>query len=315
MKKTKVLVTGGAGFIGSHLVDRLIEEGHEVLVIDSLYTGRVDQVNPQAEFIHQDINLIRPHKLKQLLKKVDTVYHLAARARVQPSFEMIQEYHESNVTATLRLLEASYRAEVRRFVFSSSSSVYGQPYIQGTNVPSEEFDQLRPMSPYAVQKVIAEQYCEFYYDVYRLETVCLRYFNVYGERMIDSGVFRQALPYFLRLRQEGKPLTITGDGNQRRDFTFVGDVVDANLRAAVNLPARGGIYNIGSGHPVTLNEIADWIGGPREYIEQRQEPRYTLADNRRAEKDLGWKPTVRLEDWIKEKIHSYETESAGLGTN
>ena len=223
----KVLVTGGAGFIGSNLVDSLIKRGIKVVVVDNLSTGKLENVNQKAEFLNRDLCFIDQAEFVELLSEVDVIFHLAALARVQPSIEDPITYNQTNVTVTLKILQAAFLAGVHRVVYSASSSCYGNTL----KVPQKETDPTNPLSPYGLQKYIGEQYCRLYSDVYQLDTVSLRYFNVYGERMSFEGAYCLVTGIFARQMLQGKPLTITNNGNQKRDFTSVGDVVDANILA------------------------------------------------------------------------------------
>lgn len=292
----KYVVTGGAGFIGSNLVDALIEEGHEVTVIDNLSTGKQENINSKAELFTFDIS----HKdhigiMTQAMKGADTVFHLAALARVQPSIENPHQFNQVNVNGTLHILTAAKEAGVRRIVYSASSAAYGDATI----FPTPENHPTDPLSPYGLQKLIGEQYCRVFYHCYGLETVSLRYFNVFGERQSLDGAYKLVMGIFADQRLKGKPLTITGNGEQRRDFTYVGDVVKANILASRSkLVGKGESINIGSGDNRSVNQIADLIGGPKHYIEKRLEPEQTLADNTKAQELLNWQATTTVEDWI-----------------
>ena len=292
----KCLVTGGAGFIGNNLVNRLINDGHEVIIIDNLSTGKKENINSEAKFYHVDISLLRRKTDFSMFEGVDVVFHLAALARVQPSIENPISFHETNVNGTLNLLNACIIHGVKRFVYSSSSSVYGDV----EQLPTSENHKLNPMSPYALQKLIGEQYCKLYSELYNLETVSLRYFNVYGDGMSLEGAYKLVIPIFTEQKLNGEPMTIRGDGEQRRDFTYVGDVVDANIKC-MNYPLElnGDIFNIGNGNNRSVNDIANMIGGERVHIDPVIEPRETLADNKNAELRLNWKPTIEIEDWMK----------------
>ena len=290
----KCIVTGGAGFIGSNLVDRLIKSGHEVIVIDDLSTGFEENINSKAEFYNRDISNFYPVDFG-IFEGVDTVFHLAAMARVQLSIENPLLYHDKNVNGLVNILEASRLAGVKRFVFSSSSSIYGDT----KQLPTLENSDLNPISPYALHKLIGEQYCQLYSRLYNMETVCLRYFNVYGERQLLEGAYCLVMGIFATQKLDGKPMTINGDGEQERDFTYVGDVVQANIKAATsNLVGKGEVINIGSGKCNSVNQLADMIGGERIYKDPVIEPRVTWADNTLAKKIIDWDPEVELEDWL-----------------
>tara|TARA_B100000287_G_scaffold419924_1_gene458715 strand:+ start:1105 stop:2007 length:903 start_codon:yes stop_codon:yes gene_type:complete len=290
----KCLVTGGAGFIGSNLVDKLINEGHDVVVIDDMSTGKDKNINPKVEFFRRDISEMNNFSMFQ---GVDIVFHLAALARVQPSIENPIEYHNVNVNGTLNVLKACVDYDVKRFIFSSSSSVYGD--VEEINLPTDELDNTNPMSPYAIHKLIGEQYCKLFSELYNLETVCLRYFNVYGERQPIEGAYTLVMGVFAQQLLDGKPMTIRGDGEQKRDFTYVGDVVDANIKC-MNYPLEfnGDIFNVGNGDNLSVNQIAELMNGDTINIEPVIEPKATLADNNKIKKILGWKPVGNIKEWI-----------------
>ncbi len=291
----KVLITGGAGFIGSNLTDKLIDLGHSVVVIDNLSTGKLDNINPKAEFINKCLTDLEEDFL--IGRGIEVVFHLAALARVQPSIKDPINFNEHNVTATLKLLYASYKAKVKRVVYSASSSAYGD----ATTFPTPETHPINPLSPYGLQKLIGEQYCKVFSEVYGLDTCSLRYFNIYGERMNLDGAYCLAIGIFAKQMLEGKPLTITNDGNQRRDFTYVQDVVDANILAAtLDTPLKGEVFNIGNGNNYSINEVADMLGGTKTYGVKVLEPFQTLADNTKAREILGWEPKGDLPKWIQQ---------------
>ena len=293
----KVVVTGGAGFIGSNLVDTLIDDDIDVIVIDNLSTGKIENVNKKAHFLKHDLSSIEVDILINILHDVDVVFHLAALARVQPSIEDPFPYHNANVNATLNLLYAAHKSKVKRVIYSASSSCYGDTL----KIPQQEKDPTNPLSPYGLQKYIGEQYCRMFSYVYDLDTVSLRYFNVYGERMSLTGAYCLVTGIFARQMKQNKPLTITNDGKQRRDFTYVGDVVQANVLAArYSEKLNGEVFNIGNGKNVSINEVADMFGGKKVYGEKRLEPFETLADNRKAKNVLKWEPKGDLSKWIKQ---------------
>jgi UDP-glucose 4-epimerase len=290
----KCLVTGGAGFIGSNLVDKLIEKNYEVIIIDNLSTGKKENINPKAKFYNRDISIMDNFSMFQ---DVDVVFHTAALARVQPSIEDPVSYDKVNVGGTLKVLKACVDYNVKRFVFSSSSSVYGD--IDEKDLPTSEETPLNPISPYALHKLIGEQYCKLFSEIYNLETACLRYFNVYGNRMSLEGAYKLVIPIFTEQRLNNNPMTINGDGEQRRDFTYVDDVVDANIKCAeYPLELNGDIFNIGNGDSRSVNEIADMIGGDRKHLDPVIEPKATLANNEKAKRVLKFNPSMDIEDWM-----------------
>ena len=289
----KAIVTGGAGFIGSHLVDELIKQGVEVTILDNLSTGKKENINPKAEFIECDIFKDTYGDLIFLLNGADTVFHLAAKTTVQESIEKPSLYNNINVVGTLNLLEAAAAMKVKRFIFSSSSSVYGN-----AKVPTSEDPPLNPISPYALNKLIGEQYCKLYSEIYNIDTVCLRYFNVYGDRMNNEG-YKLVFPIFKEQILNNKPLTINNNGEQRRDFIHVNDVVRANILVAKHSNNfNGDIYNVGNGKNYSINEIADMFGGEKQYGNQVIEPFETLAETAKIDLDLNFQPKKDLRQWI-----------------
>ena len=294
----KAVVIGGAGFIGSNLVDRLIGDQYETIVVDNLSTGKASNINRDATFIQMDISEDNSvGSLQELMEGAEFVFHLAALARVQPSIIDPVAFNKNNTNGTLNVLWAAHNARVGRVIYSASSSAYGDSRI----LPTPETHPINPLSPYGLQKYIGEEYCKMFSEVYGLDTVSLRYFNVYGERMLLEGGYCLVMGIFAQQMLEGKPLTITNDGKQRRDFTYVGDVCEANILAAHykdNL--RGEAFNIGNGNNFSVNEVVDMFGGEKRYGEKRLEPYETLADNSKAREILGWKPQGNLGRWIKE---------------
>jgi len=290
----KAIVTGGAGFIGSHIVNTLIDMGVQVSIIDNLSTGKKENINPKATFYNLDISNADMLRLQTIMKDTDVVFHLAALARVQPSIEQPLPYHDANVTGTHNLLVAASRAGVKKFVFSSSSSVYGN-----ASTPTSETHPKNPISPYALHKLMGEQYCKLFSTLYDIDTVSLRYFNVYGDRMNLEGAYRLAIPIFASQIKEGKPCTINNDGKQRRDFTYVGDVVDANIKCALNKKRfDGDVFNIGNGNNTSVNKLVDMLGGEKGKGMKVVEPFETLADNTKALLNLNWDPQGDLPTWI-----------------
>jgi UDP-glucose 4-epimerase len=293
----KSLVTGGAGFIGSNLVDRLLELGHEVVVIDNEYSDAHEQFywNPKAQNYKYDIRDYE--NTRQLYDGVDYVFHIAAEARIQPAILNPIEAVSINSVGTCTVLQCAREAGVKRVVYSSTSSGYGMN--QSPNVETQSDDCL---NPYSVSKVNGEKLCKMYTSLYGLPTILFRYFNVYGERQPLKGQYAPVVGIFLRQRAVGEPLTIVGDGNQRRDFTHVRDVVQANILAAikeVDSDAFGQVYNVGTGNNYSVNQIARMISDNTINIAPRPgESRVTLANNQKLRRTFGWEPTVKLEDWI-----------------
>ena len=294
----KHAVIGGAGFIGHHIVNKLIDRGDEVIIIDNLSTGRKENINEKAKFHQFDItDTVAQKVISDLLHGVDTVFLTAALARVQPSIEDPIRYNEANVTGVLRVLEACRTAKVRRVVYSASSSAYGETSV----FPTPETASASPLSPYALQKYIGEQYCKLYSQVYGLDTVSLRYFNVYGEGMSNEGAYKMVLSVFGEQYKNNLPLTYTNDGTQLRDFTYVMDVVAANILAGDYTESlNGDVFNVGNGNNYSVNEIMLMFGGPNEFLENRIEPSQTLADNSKLRKKFGWEPKGNLTLFIEQ---------------
>lgn len=291
----KVIVVGGAGFIGSNLVDELISSGFDAHVIDNLSGGKKENVNKKAKFYKKDIKNLK--SIVPIFKGAEYVFHLAALPRVQFSIENPEATHNANITGTMNILIASKEGGVKKVVYSASSSAYGNQNI----MPLKEDMATNPMSPYGLHKYVGELYCRVWSVVYGLPTVSLRYFNVYGPRLNPNGAYALVIGKFLQQRKEGKVLTITGDGTQTRDFTHVKDVVRANILAAKSdKVGKGEVINIGAGRNQSINRIAKLIGGKIEYIAPRLEPHDTLADNSLAKKLLGWEPKVSIEEGIAE---------------
>ena len=296
MVPKKAIVTGGAGFIGSNLVDKLIDMGIQVSVIDDFSTGKMENTNKKAHYWKQDLSKVDIDELTQFMEGVDVVFHLAALARVQPSIEDPITFNKVNVDGTLNILWAAHKAGIKRVIYSASSSCYGN----NENFPTPETEPTNPLSPYGLQKYLGEHYCKMFSEVYGLDTVSLRYFNVYGERMLLEGAYCLVLGIFAQKMLQGKPLTINNDGEQRRDFTYVGDVVNANILAATHPEdLKGEPFNIGNGDNYSVNELADMFGGEKVEGEKVLEPFQTLADNSKAKNILNWNPTGDLPTWIE----------------
>lgn len=289
----KALVTGGAGFIGSHIVDALIARGDEVICVDDKSAPQNDTFywNDAAENIWADIRNLS----ESVYRGVDVVFHLAARSRIQPTVNNPSECFSVNVLGTQGVLEMSRRAGVKRVVYSASSSYYGH----ASKPPFVEHAPKGCATPYSLSKWQGEEVCDLYTKLYGLSTISLRYFNVYGPREPLKGEYAPVMGLFKRQRDAGDPLTIVGDGKQRRDFTHINDVVSANLLAAEKLHVTGPV-NIGTGKNYSINDLAVMVGGNRLYIADRVgETRETLANNVRARGELGWVPTVDLEDYLR----------------
>lgn len=290
-----VLVTGGAGFIGSHVVDGLVARDIRVRVLDNFVTGLRDRINPAAQLFEADI--CDAKAIREAFNGVDCIFHTAARPRVMYAIEHPLEAHLTNVVGTLNVLIAARDAGVRRLIFSGSSSVYGEQSV----MPLRETMTPNPLNPYALQKLTGEQYTRLFHRLYGLQTLTLRYFNVYGPRMTIAGSYVTVIGIFLDQRRRGQPLTIHGDGHQTRDFTHVRDVVRANLLAMDCAIADGRAVNIGRGRNVSIAQIAAKVGGPVVHLPPRiGDAHDTLADISEAQAVLGWSPTITTEDGIGE---------------
>lgn len=292
----KYIVTGGAGFIGSNLVDLLINEGHEVHVIDNFSSGKKENCNEKAKYFELDISDYSNFEdLKNILLGSDGVFHLAALPRVQESIDNPLHFEKNNTLSTINILKACADSNIKRLVYSASSSAYGN----AIKLPLKEEDPINPISPYAMQKYYGEVACKMFANVYGIETVSLRYFNVYGERQSLEGAYALVMCVFARQRLNNEPLTIRGDGEQRRDFTHVKDIARANILAMhSNKVGKGEVINIGNSDCRSVNQIAEMIGGPTINVEPVVEPRKTLADNSKAKDLLGWSPTIIIEEWV-----------------
>lgn len=296
--KEKSLVTGGAGFIGSHLVDKLIERGHQAVIIDNLSTGKKENLNPGADFYNLDICDF--NKIKPLFKGVDFVFHLAALPRVPLSIEDPVGTSRVNILGTINVFKAAIDAKVKRIIFASSSSVYGNQ----EKLPLKEGMNPCPISPYALQKLVGEEFAKLFSDIYKTPIVSLRYFNVYGSRLDFDSEYSLVIGKFLKQKKEGKPLTIYDDGEQTRGFCYVDDVVQASLRAAESEKIKGGeVINIGSDKSQSVNYLAKLIGGEVQYLPPRPgDVRHTLAETTLAKRLLDWSPEVSFEEGLKKTI-------------
>lgn len=296
MAKKKAVVTGGAGFIGSHIVDALVERENEVHVVDNYSAGkREERINGKATYHELDIR--STDEIEKVFQGADVVYHTAAIPRVPYSVEHPVETADVNVVGTVSVLTTAAKAKVRRLVYSSSGSAYGDQ----VELPLVETMLTNPVNPYGLQKYVGELFCRIWPSVYGLETVSLRYFNVYGPKLDPEGPYALAVGAFLLARKDGRPLTIFGDGTITRDYTHVHDVVRANLLAGESEKVgKGEVINIGAGRNVTIKHLADLIGGEIVYGPPRIEAHDSQADNRKAAELLGWKPTIMLEEGIAE---------------
>jgi UDP-N-acetylglucosamine/UDP-N-acetyl-alpha-D-glucosaminouronate 4-epimerase len=309
---TKFLVTGGAGFIGSHIVKRLVDDGAEVRVVDNFSTGqaeRLDALRSSIEFVKGD--LAEQATAREIVDGVDLVIHQAAVPSVQRSVADPVATNRANVTATVNLLEACRDAQVRRIVFAASSSAYGDTEV----LPKREDMPANPLSPYALQKLIGEGYCKLYHDLFGLETVCLRYFNVFGPYQDPHSEYSAVIPKFITRLLANQPITIHGDGEQSRDFTFIDNVVEANLLALKAPDAAGKMCNIGCGEHITLNRLVmlleQHLGVNAKVIHAPPKPgdvRHSLADIERAKAILHYRPKITVEEGLRRTIAWYKSQ-------
>jgi len=299
MIEKKAIVTGGKGFIGSHIVDRLVNENYQVLVIDdeSANTHESFYYNKEATYYKESVQ--NYDKIVSLFRDVDIVFHLAAEARIQPCIHNPLMAATANVLGTCSVLQASKVNNVRRVIYSSTSSAYAK-----NATPFSEDSKTHCLNPYSVSKVAGEEFCRIYYELYDLETITFRYFNVYGERQPLKGQYAPVIGLFQEQFKRGEPMTIVGNGRQTRDFTHVSDVVEANMLAATtdNKEAFGEVFNIGTGKRYSINEITKMIGGPSPdvtFIPPRPgEALNTEANYSKAKTILGWEPKKQLPNWI-----------------
>ena len=291
----KAVVTGGAGFIGSHLVDALLALGHEVTVLDNFSTGRAENLaHVKSKIQLYECDISTDGTWTQFIQKGDWVFHLAALADIVPSIQQPGPYFRSNVDGSFNLLQACTAAGVARFVYAASSSCYGIP----DSYPTPESADIRPQYPYALTKRMGEELVMHWAQVYKLPAVSTRFFNVYGTRSRTSGTYGAVLGVFLAQKLGGKPFTVVGDGHQTRDFTYVTDIASALISVAKS-DKVGKIYNVGSGKSVSVNRLVELLGGEKIHIPKRPgEPDCTFADISAISQDLAWSPKVSIEEGV-----------------
>ena len=293
----KCLVTGGAGFIGSNLVDRLVKLGHQVIVLDDLSTGRLSnllQVKNKIEFVNVDITNSE-NSIGQYFNDVDWVFHLAGLADIVPSIKNPYSYFQTNTKGTLNILEASKKVEIKKLIYAASASCYGIP----EKYPTDEKSKIDPQYPYALTKFLGEQLVIHWAKVYHMPNISLRFFNVYGPRSRTTGAYGAVFGVFLAQKLAEKSLTIVGDGKQTRDFIHIFDLVDAMVKVAQN-GKNGEVYNVASGQETSINSIADIIGGNKVKIPKRPgEPDRSLADISKIKAHFNWQPKITINEGIK----------------
>jgi len=318
----KYLVTGGAGFIGSHLVGHLLKEGHDIIIIDNFSTGRFENLAHQKN--NKNLNLIEADisdfdNIIRYFKSVDVVFHIAGLADIVPSIVSPIDYYRANVSGTMAVVEASRLAGVKKLIYAASSSCYGIPDVY----PTPETAEMRPQYPYALTKYLGEQIVLHWGKVYKLPVVSLRLFNVYGPRSRTAGTYGAVFGVFLAQKLNNKPFSVVGDGNQKRDFIYVSDVVNAFVIVAKsNLNYE--IMNVGSGNSYSINHLVEILGGDVVYVPKRpNEPNCTWADITKIKKMVGWEPKVAFEEGVKiliDNINDYKNapvwtpEKIGIAT-
>jgi len=304
--KKKCLVTGGCGFIGSHLVDYLVNNNFDVVVIDNLSSGNLKNLNSKAKFINADLGVYK--KWPKYFKNVDYVFHLAGLAELVSSIKNYDKYYHSNVAATFNIFKASKNYNCKKIIYTASSTCYGKP----KNFPTKENEKINTLHPYAVTKYLGEDILVRFGNIFKIPVVSTRLFNVYGPRVRGTRGYGAVFTVFLSQKYHNKPFTIVGSGNQKRDFTYVKDVVSALYKLAINKKILSGIYNIGSGKTVSINNIAKYLGGKKINIPKRPgEPDVTFADINKIKKKLKWYPKYNIKEGVKimlSNIHDYKNQ-------
>jgi len=291
-----ILVTGGAGFIGSHLADLLLKKKHKIIIIDNFFIGKksnLKNIEKSIKIVNADIRKF--NKIEKYFKKIDIVFHLAALADIVPSIENPDEYFSTNVTGTYNVLKACKKYNVNRFIYIASSSCYGIP----KKYPTPENSKILPQYPYALTKWMGEELALHYSNVYNLNVTSLRLFNVYGPRARTAGTYGAVFGVFLAQKIFNKPFTVVGDGKQKRDFTYVSDVTDAIYKVALKNNLKSEVFNIGSGTTVSINKIISLLKGKKVFIPKRPgEPEITFASISKIKKSLSWEPKINIEKGI-----------------
>jgi UDP-glucose 4-epimerase len=302
MKKNnlKFIVCGGAGFIGSNMSDYLVSLGHDVVIIDNLSTGNIKNLNKKTIFYNLDISDKQNiEKIRHLCNYYDYLIHMAATPNVQGSIDFPLDSHDNNFQTTINILEAMRGTKIKKIVFSSTSAVYGDT----EKYPTDENCNLNILSPYGLQKLMSEKYIELYSKIFGINGVCLRYFNVFGDRMTNHGAYKSVISIFKEQYESNLPLTITNDGNQRRDFIHVDDVVEANYLSCIFDTGNFEIFNVGFGDNISVNEIASYFNHPTTNIGTRIEPFLTLCDSGKIKSVLKWSPTISVKEWLNSNLN------------
>ena len=296
----KSIITGGAGFIGSNLADRLRKKGHKVIILDDFSTGRRSNLSHHTTKNLKiiKIDIAKNNKLDKYFKGVHYVFHLAGLADIVPSIENPQKYFKSNVIGTMNVVQAARNAKIKKFIYAASASCYGIP----TKFPTSENEKIKTMYPYSFSKWQAEEIVMHWVKIYNFPAISLRFFNAYGPRSRTSGAYGAVFGVFLAQKLANIPLTIVGNGKQTRDFVHVYDLTEAIIKAALSKKV-GKIYNVGGGKEVTVNKIAKLIGGKKIHIPKRPgEPDRSLADISKIKRDLNWKPKIKIEEGVKDLV-------------
>jgi UDP-glucose 4-epimerase len=296
----KIIITGGAGFIGSHLAEFLINKGHKIVIIDNLSTGRLSNIKSfknRVKFVKADISKIG--KWIDNFKNTQVVYHLAALADIVPSIQNPKKYFDSNVVGTENIASAIIKHKVKKVIYSASSSCYGVP----KNYPTLETENIEPQYPYALTKNLGEQILMHYAKIYSFKVASIRLFNVYGTRSRTSGTYGAMFGVFLAQKLKNKPLTVVGDGKQKRDFTYISDVIQA-LYKVIKIKKNFQIFNLGTGNPIAVNDIVKLLGCRSVNIPKRPgEPDLTSANITKIKKELNWKPKISIKQGIKNLLN------------
>ncbi len=302
MKKIKSIITGGAGFIGSNLVDRLVKEGHKIIVLDNFVSGKRSNL---SHHLKRNVKIIRldisnTKKFDKYFKDVSYVFHLAGLAEIVPSIKNPKKYFINNVLGTLNILEAAKKAKVKKFIYAASSSCYGSP----KKIPTSETDKIDTQHPYAFTKFLGEEAVIKYAKFFKMPNISCRFFNVYGPRLNTTSQYGAVFGNFLIQKKRKRPLTIVGNGNQTRDFIHVDDLTNAFIKLArSNLKNK--IYNLGSGKETSINKIANIIGGKKIFIPKRPgDPNRSCANISRIKKDIKWKPRISIIEGIERLFQS-----------
>lgn len=295
----RYIVTGGCGFIGSHIVDKLTEENNEVIVIDNVSSSSRDEYFFNKKATYYDYDLCDYDFIISLFENIDCVFHLAAEISIPYCIKNPNQSMRNNTISTLNVLEAARNQNVKRVIFSSTCAVYGNKFF----LPSYETNPTQPLNTYSLSKQSGEELCKLYYNLYGLETIVLRYFNVYGDRQPSKGSYAPVMAIFLKQKNNNEPLTLFGDGYQTRDFVNVYDVVDANLIASkVTLTSYGEIFNVGTGIGISIKEVADLISSNQIYLPERPGEVIHSRANIDKIRKIGWEPKVDLRQWIKTRL-------------